>query len=248
MKAKKQAKSPAPPPTFQRELYVRTDNPTKFDLLTQELTVEEARRLVILLQEELKSCNVANRPTLFDNQANLFASSDDGSVFTSTINDEEEYNAARAAFSLDSGSMLSVIGAVMNYHADQESLNILVHEDVMRKHAKSYLTFTGQFASLIAKQTHDFLKIRVVYSRERKQCGIFCRKSDFDLSVTFRGQLMSLLTKSGASEIRIPKEQIPETYRLYPSTLTAFVRKRMPDHEVNLEKTKTEFVITIKNK
>lgn len=209
-------------------------------LNTQEFTLPEARRLVNELRDAIKNCNGAIPK--FENESSLFASADDGSVFTAYLNDEEEFNAARAAFNIErAGSILPVIGAIMHFHADQESLNIIVADSVMEAHAKSYLTFTGQFATLLSKVSEEFLRVRVLYDKERKQCGIFCRKSDFDLSVTFRGQLIAALKREGRVSVKL--ENVPETYILYPSTLIHFLRKRLPDCEVSAKKTRTTFEI-----
>lgn len=207
------------------------------------LSLTDARQLHTELGEVLKSCNVANKNRVQSVEDSLFGSADSGGVFTVYINDDNDFETMRAAFKT-THAIVSVIDALMQFHSDQEALNIIIAKQVMEGRAKSYMFYPDQFAQQIAKRTMEYLKIKCIYHQTREIMGVFCRKSDLEISVTFRGQLLNELQQHGKANV--DTKDIPESYLAYPATLVAFLRKRFPDQEVDLQKSSKIFKFSIK--
>lgn len=205
------------------------------------ITVDEARVIILKLKAQIKdhawSATAAHSVAHVNVAKQMFDSANDGSVFTVHITDENELFEIKRALSVDSRSIVPVIGALMEFHKDNESLNILISDAVMGDSA--YKRYTGQFAQQVAKTTQEFLKVRCIYDTFLATMGIFCRKTEFDISVTFKGQLVATLQSKG--EATFNRIDIPETYLDYPSMLLYSIRKKLPGYSITLKKTKTSY-------
>ena len=205
------------------------------------MTPADARSLIIRLRAVLKS---AGKTTPRINIAKtLFDSIDDG--YTVFINTPQNLFEIKLAFGVESESVVPIVEALMEFHKSNESLNILIHESVMLESgAGSYLRYTSQFAQHISKLTQEFLKVRCIFNSETRMLGIFCRKSEMDLSMTFKGQLYNTLIAQGKAAFK--REDIPDTYLAYPSMLLYTIRKKLPDYQVSLRQTKNTFQFNAK--
>lgn len=208
------------------------------------ITPKEAKALVIRIRALLKNISGTSHAPLarINLSKAMFDSAEDDSVFTVRINTEQELFEINQGLQVKSRSIAATIGALMEFHKHNESLNIILGDEVIRDFA--YTRYTGQFAQQIAHLTQEFLKIRCIYDIEKKVMGIFCRKSEADLSVTFKGQLCNSLITKG--EVTFDKVDVPDTYLQYPSMLLYTVRKKLPDYKINLRKTKNTFKFTAK--
>lgn len=209
------------------------------------ITPIEARRLILeirtALKEGLKSKGFASiAHTNVSKQ--MFDSADDGSVFTVRIMDESSLMEIKQALGVETHGIVPVIAALMEFHKQNESLNIMIGESAMGD--TKYHHYTGQFAHQLAQYTQEFLKIRAIYDTGTKVMGVFCRKTEFDISTTFKGQLVAGLRKNG--EISFDKKDIPDTYLDYPSMLLYTIRKKLPEYAVQLTKQKKRFKFTAK--
>jgi hypothetical protein len=211
------------------------------------VTPAEARALIFRLKAQLKEAawKTASMPSVAQvNVAKqMFDSAENGSVFTVHIMDENDLYEIKTALKVESRSIVPVIGALMDFHKSNESLNILISDRVMGDSA--YMRYTNQFAQQVSKTTQEFLKVRCIHNSERGIMGVFCRKTEFDVSVTFKGQLIAALRANGEATFNCV--DIPGTYLDYPSMLLYTLRKKMPDHEIALKRTKQSFKFTAKS-
>jgi hypothetical protein len=209
------------------------------------VTPGEARRLIIELRDALKESTKSKgfATVAHTNIAKqMFASADDGSVLTVRIPDESALAEIKKALQVESHGLVPVLAALMEFHKANESLNILIGSLAMN--GTKYHNYTGQFAQQLAQHTQEFLKIRCIYDTVQKIMGVFCRKTDFDVSTTFKGQLVAGLRKNG--EMSFQKDDVPSTYLDYPSMILYTVRKALPEYEVKLLQQKTRFKFVAK--
>lgn len=196
-------------------------------------TRDETKALIKKLQTLIKSCNVATTPAPI--VESLFDSVNDPNTLTIYVNTDEEFLDARAALKVEKDSLMALIDAMVDYYSERESLNIIFAKHTLRNHGDSYFRFTAQFAQQIAAKTQEFLKVKVIYDSNKELLGVFCRKSDFEISVTFFGNLLYNLERLG--EVFAPYSIMPDTYVDFPSMLHFKIRKKVSEGmEVKMQK------------
>lgn len=196
------------------------------------LTPDEAREHIKLVSKLLKDCDVATleSPPLV---RSLFESINDPDILTIFVRNDQEYHDMRTVLKCKD-TIIAFIAATMEYYKEKESLNIILSREVMRNRGDTYHRYTAQFAQQIATYTQEFLKIKAIYSAERGELGIFCRKSEFDISVTFFGQLVGKLRETG--QVTVNFDEMPDTYVAYPSMLHYKIKAKMKDPKVKMVK------------
>lgn len=201
---------------------------------------DEARAIIFRMKAQLKNATWKSTPASMAHvnvAKQMFASAEDGSVFTVRIEDENGLQEIKDALNVQSRSIVPVIGALMEFHRNNESLNIIISDTVMGHSA--YARYTNQFAQQVSKTTQEFLKVRCFHDPKDKVMGVFCRKTETDISVTFKGQLVAALQSTGEATFKIT--DIPGTYVDYPSMLLYTIRKKFPENEITLKKMKNSF-------
>ena len=206
------------------------------------LTRAEARELSIRLNALLKESDVTDyrraRFVPINIAKDLFDSVDDGTAFTVHIEDEKYLDDIRAAFNVE--EILDCVDALMKQHGNNDSLNIMFENSTGDDYANS----TMSFAQSVAGRTQEFLKIRCLYDQKTRTLGVFCRKNEADISLTFRGHLCNELITKGHCEF--DHINIPDTYLQYPSMLLYNIRKKLPELKIELKKKKNSFRFTAK--
>ncbi len=113
----------------------------------------EAKELLIQLKAVLKNANGDAPSVAHTNVAKqMFDSARDGTVFTVHIPDENALYEIKQALAVNSNGIVPVIAALMEFHKNNESLNILIGRVVMG--GTKYHNYTGQFAH----QSHSKLR------------------------------------------------------------------------------------------
>lgn len=207
-----------------------------FVIPATSLSYEEIKPYIKSLQALAKhNCNVATvSPVMVQS---LFDSVNNPDVLTIYINEDSDYRDIRAALKVEKDTFISLLEALMEYYNDRESLNIIIKKKVLRNHGDMFIRFTAQFAQQVAARTQEFLKVKVIYDSEKFLLGIFCRKSEFDVSVTFFGQLVYMLEEKG--EAFSPYMDMPDTYQAYPSMLHFKLKKKLTNLDIKMQKLKT---------
>jgi len=197
------------------------------------LTQEQAKQHVKLVSKLIKDCNVATleSPPLV---RSLFASCDDPKVFTLYIRTDQEFHDIRSALKPQKDTIISLLARIMEYYSEKESINIILSREVMRNRGDTYHRYTAQFAQQVASHTQEFLKIKAIYSAERGELGIFCRKSEFDISTTFFGQLLNQLRSKG--HVYVDFNDMPDTYVAYPSMLHFKLKQKLRNPKIKMTK------------
>ena len=209
------------------------------------VTPDEARAIIFRMKQQLKNSDWKSTPVPRSHvniAKQMFDSAENESVYTVRIEDEHSLQEIKEALNVESRSIVPVIGALMEFHKNNESLNIIISDTVMDHSA--YARYTNQFAQQIAKTTQEFLKVRCFHDPKGEVMGVFCRKTETDISVTFKGQLVAALQSTGEATFKIT--DIPGTYVDYPSMLLYTIRKKFPDNEIILKKMKNSFKFTKK--
>lgn len=199
-------------------------------------TIAEAKQLVKQLQTLIKqNCNVAITPQPM--ARSLFESVDNPEVLNIYIDTDQDFLDIRTALKVEKDSLVRVLDALMEYYKEREALNIIIKGEVLRNHGDSYLRHTAQFGQQISNCTQEFLKVKAIYDRPKGLLGIFCRKSDFDLQVTFFGQLVETMLQK--NEAFVTHSDLPETYRDFPSMLHFKLKKKLDNQSVKMQKLKS---------
>lgn len=203
---------------------------------TKTYTIDEAKILVKNLQSVIKkNCNVAtvSAPMV----RSLFESVNNPDTLTIFIDSDEEYASIRAALKIEKDSLIAVLSALMEYYKEKEALNIIIKSYVLRNHGDVYRRYTAQFTQQVASKTQEFLKVKAVYDEREERLGIFCRKSEFDISVTFFGQLVDSMQKD--REAFVLYSDLPDTYADYPSMLHFKLKKKLDNPDIRMHKLAT---------
>lgn len=203
------------------------------ELLPVTLTVADAKLHIKAVQKLIKDCDVATieSPPMV---RSLFESVDNPEVQTIYIRTDQDYHDSRQALKVPKDTIISLLETIMNYYKEHESLNIIISREVMRNRGETYHRYTAQFAQQVAARTQDFLKVKAIYSAERGELGIFCRKSEFDISMTFFGQLIAALKQHGT--VTTDFNDMPDTYVAYPSMLHHKIKSKLSDPKVKMVK------------
>lgn len=207
-----------------------------FTIPKQNLTRDETKSLIKSLQTLIKrNCNVAtvSAPMV----RSLFESVDNPEVLTIYINTDEDFMDIRGALKIEKDSLLSLLDGMMEYYKDRESLNIIIKRHVLRNHGDTFYRFSASFAQQVAAKTQEFLKVKVIYDSEKELLGVFCRKNEFDISLTFFGQLID--TFKSKQEAYVLYTDMPDTYVTYPSMLHYKLKKELNlNSNINMQKMK----------
>lgn len=194
-----------------------------------------------------KSCNVATEPTPL--VRSLFESINDPNVLTIYVRTDQEYHDISVALKPRREGNTALIGAIIYYYKERESLNIILSHQVMDNQGDTFYRSTAQYAQqLSSTYNSEFPKIKALYDTQRKELGIFCRKVELDMSLTFLGQMTNQLKK--VKQLIISYDQMPDTYVTYPSMLHHKVKSKLENPEIKMIKLKKglRFIIPEKSK
>lgn len=161
-----------------------------------------ARELHKAIGKAIDDCNVATVKSVEPSRA-LFNTCTDPNVYVLEINEQilTDFQKLRKAKRED---MRQTILALMEFYSNEESLNIILMDDVLVKR-QSYVRFTAQLANYLVHNQPNYTQCKVQFDHLTTRLGIFCRKGTdkSSLSSTFLGSIVASVRAYGSAEVSI---------------------------------------------